>query len=599
MKLRPYQEEAVAASLDWMRTSVSPFIVEAATGAGKSLLVAAIAHAIHDMTKKRVLCLAPSAELVTQDREKYLSLGEKASMFSASAGGKELRHPVVFGSPLTVKNNISRFLTGYSLVIIDEAHGITPTVKSIIEAMKGGNPLLRVMGLSATPYRLGDGWIFRMNPDGTVNGDDVAKDPYFTKCVYRIGARSLIEDGYLTPPVIGTTGAESYDTSGLILNSRGQFDAGDIDRAYHGHGRLTSSIVGDVVSKAADRSGVMFFAATVQHANEIVASLPPQLTAIITGETKKSERDRIIKAFKEQRIKYLVNVSVLTTGFDAPHVDLIAILRRTESVGLLQQIIGRGLRLSPGKKDCVILDYAGNIETHCPDGDLFAPVIKSSIGGGTSSGMSCTCPECGFENKFTARPDYLEMPHDEAGYVVDLDGSQVMGEYGPIPAHFGRRCFGMVRSLPRGEYERCNYRWTFKRCPNCDAENDIAARYCCQCKSEIIDPNEKLAMEFAEMKRDPTRLQTDAVISMECKPGISAKGNETLRVEFVTPYRQFTIWLRPQAEDYRGKAEWDVFMAATNDRTTIPNTVTYRKDAKSGFYKVIAYNREADTEPAQ
>lgn len=341
----------------------------------------------------------------------------------------------------------------------------------------------------------------------------------------------------------------------------------------------------------------MFFAATVQHANEIVASLPPQLTAIITGETKKSERDRIIKAFKAQRIKYLVNVSVLTTGFDAPHVDLIAILRRTESVGLLQQIIGRGLRLSPGKTDCVILDYAGNIETHCPDGDLFAPVIKSSIGGGPSSGMSCTCPECGFENKFTARPDYLEMPHDEAGYVVDLDGVQVMGEYGPIPAHFGRRCFGMVRSLPRGEYERCNYRWTFKRCPNCDAENDIAARYCCQCKSEIIDPNEKLAIEFAAMKRDPTRLQTDAVISMECKPGVSAKGNETLRVEFMTPYRQFTIWLRPQAEDYRGKAEWDVFMAATNDRTTIPNTVTYRKDAQSGFYKVIAYNREADTEP--
>lgn len=598
MKLRPYQEEAVAASLDWMRTSVSPFIVEAATGAGKSLLVSAVAHAIHDMTKKRVLCLAPSAELVTQNREKYLSLGEKASMFSASAGGKELRHPVVFGSPLTVKNNISRFLNGYSLVIIDEAHGITPTVKSIIEAMKGGNPLLRVMGLSATPYRLGDGWIFRMNPDGTVNGDDVAKDPYFTKCVYRIGARSLIEDGYLTPPVIGTTGAESYDTSGLSLNSRGQFDAGDIDRAYHGHGRLTSSIVGDVVSKAMDRKGVMFFSATVQHANEIVASLPPQLTAIITGETKKSERDRIIKAFKEQRIKYLVNVSVLTTGFDAPHVDLIAILRRTESVGLLQQIIGRGLRLSPGKTDCVILDYAGNIETHCPDGDLFAPVIKSYIGGGPSSGMSCTCPECGFENKFTARPDYLEMPHDEAGYVVDLDGTQVMGEYGPIPAHFGRRCFGMVRSLPRGEYERCNYRWTFKRCPNCDAENDIAARYCCQCKSEIIDPNEKLAMEFAAMKRDPTRLQTDAVISMECKPGISAKGNETLRVEFVTPYRQFTIWLRPQAEDYRGRAEWDVFVAATNDRTIIPNTVTYRKDAQSGFYKVIAYNREADVEPA-
>lgn len=80
----------------------------------------------------------------------------------------------------------------------------------------------------------------------------------------------------------------------------------------------------------------------------------------MTGATPGPERERLIAAFKARELKYLVNVAVLTTGFDAPHVDVIAILRPTESVGLYQQIVGRGLRLSPGKTDCLILDYAGN-----------------------------------------------------------------------------------------------------------------------------------------------------------------------------------------------------------------------------------------------
>jgi DNA repair protein RadD len=104
MTLRPYQADAVDAALQWMLKSVDPFCIEAATGAGKSHIIAEIARVIHGRTGKRVLCLAPSAELVTQNHGKYLATGNRASMFSASAGAKELRWPVVFGSPLTVKN---------------------------------------------------------------------------------------------------------------------------------------------------------------------------------------------------------------------------------------------------------------------------------------------------------------------------------------------------------------------------------------------------------------------------------------------------------------------------------------------------------------
>ena len=130
----------------------------------------------------------------------------------------------------------------------------------------------------------------------------------------------------------------------------------------------------------------MLFAATVQHAKEVLDSLPPSLSAIHHGrKSPKADRDRIIEQFKAQKIKYLVNVDVLTTGFDADHVDVIALLRATESVSLLQQIIGRGLRIRHGKDDCLVLDYAQkNIDRHCPDGDVFNPTIKTKSAGGES-----------------------------------------------------------------------------------------------------------------------------------------------------------------------------------------------------------------------
>ena len=602
MTLRPYQQAAVDAAVAFMRRSVSPFCVEAATGAGKSHIIAETARIIHDMTRKRVLCLAPSAELVTQNREKFLATGNRASMFSASAGAKDLRSPVVFGSPLTVKNHISRFQKqgndGYAMVILDECHGITSTVQSIITAMRECNPNLRVMGTTATPYRLGSGWIFARHHDGRVNGEDTARNPYFTDCVYTIGARDLIGQGFLTPPVIGQIGSEGYDTAGLALNSRGQFDADAVDRAYHGHGRKTAAIVADVVTQAKDRQGVMFFAATIQHAQEVMASLPPGLSALVTGETPKAHRDLIISRFKARALKYLVNVSVLTTGFDAPHVDVIAILRKTESVGLLQQIIGRGLRLSDGKADCLVLDYTTNLADHCPDGDLFAPVIRAGKGPGEGGGIAACCPSCGYDNQFTANPQWLDYKLDASGYVLDLDGRQVMSEFGPTPGHYGRRCLGLVQSGPRGEWDRCGYRWTFKPCPHCEAENDISARYCHACKGEIIDPNEKLAIEFKAMKRDPTRLQTDEVVRMTASEGVSQRGNKTMKVEFVTPYRQFVVWLQPDGKHSRAMAEWDAFQRATADGAA-PRTVTYRKDAATGFYVVSAYNRAPDIGPSQ
>ncbi|MNQ24562.1 type I restriction enzyme EcoKI subunit R [compost metagenome] len=593
-QLRPYQAEAVQAALAWIKKSAEPCLIEAATGAGKSLIVAELAKRVHSMSGgKHILCLAPSAELTVQNRDKYLLTGEPCSIYSASAGGRSLRHPVVFATPGTFKKVAERVGQNYALVIIDECHGITATIQRIIEDMRKGNPRIRVIGLSATPYRLREGYIYRIDESGRPNPESSCRDPYFTSRVYRIGAHALLEQGYLTPVSVGVT-QDHYDTSGLVMTARGQWDANSVDQAFVGHGRKTSAIVADVIAKSANRRGVMFFAATRQHAKEIMASLPPELSRMVDGETPKTERDQAVEDYKAQRFKYLVNVAVFTTGFDAPHVDVIALFRKTESAQLLQQIIGRGLRLFPDKKDVLLLDYAENIDDHFPDGDIFSPEIKAAYRSAEAVPMRCNCPDCGTENEFTARPNDSGFECDEFGYFVDLDGNQIETEHGPMPAHYGRRCQGLYRSHG-GAYLQCGYRWTSKDCPGCGAPNDIAARYCSECKAELVDPNEKLKIEFKQLKRDPTRLQTDEVLSCVAREVVARSGNVCMRVDYVTPYRQFSVWLHPNAHSGKRYAEWHQWLELNGKN---PQTVTYRKDPTTSFYIIHDYNRPADEIPS-
>ena len=590
--LRPYQQKAHDQIIDWIRRTTEPCCIEAATGAGKSHIIAEIAATIHRISGgKHVLCLAPSAELVVQNSEKYKATGHPCSIFSASAGVKSLKYPVVFGTPLTVANRIKRFGSQFAMIIIDEAHGLTPTIRNIVEAMREQNPNLRVVGMSATPYRMNTGYIFGQWPDGTPVPEHEAVKPYFSVCVDRITARELIEQGYLTVPVLGNIHAESYHTLDMELNSRGQFDAADMDRAYVGQGRKTSAIIADVVYQARDREGVMIFAATVQHAYECLESLPRGLSAIVTGNTPREERKDIIERFKAREIKYLVNVQVLTTGFDAPHVDMIAMLRATESVGLLQQIIGRGLRLSEGKDDCLVLDYAENIERHCPDGDIFNPTIKTIKNKENPITLKVRCPLCEIENEFKARPNPSGFNITADGYFSDMDGSPVQSEHGKVPAHYGRRC--QSKQLLAGQLVQCGSRWTTKTCPHCEADNDIAARYCSECKGEIVDPNEKLIAEFMAMKADPTRRQTDVVEEWKINHTLSKAGREMWRIDVVTAHRKFSFWVPKEPNWSQGFKDRAMFTALTG----APATITYQKDGQ--WYKVVAYNRKADEIPGQ
>lgn len=608
--LRPYQLNAVTAALAEIRRSLEPCLIEAATGAGKSLLVADLAIKVHALSGKKTLCLQPTKELVEQNYEKFLLTGEPASIYCASVGRKDLRHKVIFASPGSFKAVVKQVGGQIGVVIVDEAQGMTPTVRAIIEDIRAVNPQVRVIGLTGTPYELGKGYIYRMDENGKVMSDQQAKDPYFMRKVYSITAPELIELGFLTPPVQGALGVAGYDTSGIDFSASKKELDDQIDRAFMGDNRKTAQIMADVVHQARGKRGVMIFASTIQHAEECMRSLPPELSRCVTGKTKKGERKKIIDDFKAQKFKYLVNVSVLTVGFDAPHVDVIAILRKTESIGLMQQIIGRGLRLYDGKDYVLILDYAENIEAHCPDGDIFRPDVKASLGGSTGGSMEVVCPACRIENTFSLRKNTEGYAIDKEGYFVDLAGSRVMVDTAeidpatnapkklPMPAHFGRRCQAYHPARDGFSYQ-CNHRWSSKECPDplCGADNDIAARYCTTCKGEIIDPNTKLTIAFKRQKRDATQMQCDEVLSMTCKPSISTAGNPQYVIEYVTPYRQFTVYMQHKSEHPARQAEWARFMRATDSMTMDPATITYKKDSGGkGFFRVYDYNQQADSD---
>lgn len=605
MTLRWYQQEASDAAWSWIRRCVDPCLIEAATGAGKSHIIADLSARIYGHSKKRVLVLAPSAELVVQNHAKYEATGAKASLFSASVGSVNLRHPVVFGTPGTVKNAVRRF-QDFAAVIVDEAHRITPTVKSIIEDMARSNKNLRVIGLTATPYRMGTGYIYGRESDGIEVEETIA--PYFHTRVYEIGARTLIDEGYLTPPVFDAP-PEHYDTSGLVLNRTGVFDSGTVEQAFEGHGRKTAAIVADVVEKSRNRHGVMLFAATVQHGHEIMASLPPGISFFIDGKTDKKDRQKAIDDFKAKRIKYLVNVQVLTTGFDASHVDVIAILRATESVALLQQIIGRGLRIDDCKSDCLVLDYAENLERHCPGGDIFSPTItvKKQSEGGL---VKVVCPDCEYPNQFAIRHNPEGYLMDESGNWVDSGGAPIINSKGvQYPGHYGRRCHGMV--LVAGRHERCHHKWSTKQCYECQAENDIAARYCSVCKAEIVDPNDKLKEIAAKIASNPYAVQFHDVTSWKMERHLSPKG-ESLKVVYFIDGKPNRVseWFHPESANEWLARRWRLFCIKAwghhvrtiqdaidrQDDAAMPSVVAFRKKAGTQWYEVTGtvWNNELE-----
>ncbi|KHF13642.1 carboxylate--amine ligase [Vibrio parahaemolyticus] len=459
--LRPYQADSVKAVIHYFRKHSTPAVIVLPTGAGKSLVIAELAR----LAKGRVLVLAHVKELVEQNHAKYESYGLKGAIFSAGLGRKETDQQVVFASVQSVVRNLDSFKNQFSLLVIDECHRVpddkNSSYQKVITHLRELNPGIKVLGLTATPYRLGMGWIYQYHTRGQVRTEE---SRFFRDCIFELPIRYLLDENFLTPARMMDAPVLSYDFSQLKPANTGRYKEAEMDMVIDKAKRATPQIVEQIIQYARERKGVMIFAATVRHAQEIHGLLPEGETAIVIGDTPTPERDAIIQAFKNREIKYLVNVSVLTTGFDAPHVDLIAILRPTESVSLYQQIVGRGLRLSEGKNECLVLDYAGNSY------DLYQPEVGDPKPDSTSEIITIPCPACGFNNNFWGKLD-------SNGFLLE---------------HFGRRCQGYFEDEDTGEREHCGYRFRAKYCGECGADNDIAARICHECDATLVDPDKKL-----------------------------------------------------------------------------------------------------------
>jgi DNA repair protein RadD len=460
--LRDYQQQAVKNTIKYFQRSREPAMIVLPTGAGKSLVIAELAR----IARGRVLVLAHVKELVEQNYDKYKKYDLPAGIFSASLGKKDWDEKVIFGSVQSVARAPDDFFQNFSLLVIDECHRVaeegSTQYQDVIQKLKERNPELCILGLTATPFRLGLGWIYEYSQSGEIKTD---KKRFFKQCVYDLPLSYMIKHGYLTVPVKIDIPVTCYDFSELTDRDRA-YTVAEIEEVLKGQKRLTPLIIKNIIdiTEHFHRKGVMIFSSSVKHAEEIMSYLPEKDARIVLGDTHMQERDQIIEDFKNRKFKYLVNVSVLTTGFDAPHVDVIAILRPTESNSLYQQIIGRGLRLSEEKTDCYILDYTGMKH------DIYSPQISDKRPAKDTVAVKVTCPKCHFENDFWGRTD-------DDGQVIE---------------HFGRKCRGATQDPKSLEIIPCGYRFRLKICHVCGAENDVTARDCEKCNAVLIDADAKL-----------------------------------------------------------------------------------------------------------
>jgi DNA repair protein RadD len=502
--LRSYQQEAVDSTLNYFRKRRSPAVIVLPTGAGKSLVIAELAK----IAQGRVLVLAHVKELVEQNHLKYQSYGLQAGIYSAGLKQKDSAQKVIFGSIQSVAKAQDTFFRDFTLVVIDECHRVSLEPDSqyaqVIKQLKLNNPRICILGLTATPYRLGLGWIYNYALRGEVKTKALR---FFKHCIYELPLEYMIRNRYLTPPVKVDIPVTAYDFSELRDGSNA-YTMAQLEEALHKQRRLTPLIIKNIIdiTESDERQGVMIFSSTVKHAQEIMNHLPPGQARLVVGSTELSERDQIVDEFKQKAFKYLVNVSVLTTGFDAPHVDVIAILRPTESISLYQQIIGRGLRLDSDKQDCLVLDYTGIGHS------IFSPEIGDKKTESDSVAVQVPCPECGFVNDFWG--------------IVDDDGN--------LLEHFGRKCRGGKVNPHTYELTPCGYRFRFKVCDQCAAQNDITARDCSQCGCLLIDPDEKLKQ--ARLSKDAHVLTPDSVEMLE---RIDKKGTPYLQVKYYDYDAQF------------------------------------------------------------
>lgn len=351
MNLRPYQERVLNELWNWFakHPDGNP-IVEAAVGAGKSLMIAALAQrADKEYPGTRVLVLVHQKELLEQNIGKLLNIWPAADVgvYSAAVGRRQLGRQLTYatiGSIYKQAHNLGRI----DIVLADECHLINPRQagmwRTFIDDLQRYCPAARVIGWTGTPYRGNGVWL-------TANDEAL-----FHAIATKVTMRDLLDQGFLSPLVPAVT-VSRIDTRDVRM-SGDDYVVSEL-AAVSDRADLVKATCAEIVNLATDRRRWLVFAVTVQHAEHVADELRRLgvSVACVSAETPKAERERLIEDFRAGRLRCLVNVAVLTTGFDVPEVDFIALLRATKSPVLYVQIAGRGMRIADGKTDCLWADF--------------------------------------------------------------------------------------------------------------------------------------------------------------------------------------------------------------------------------------------------
>ena len=409
MILRPYQREAVDAVYAFLRTRDDNPCVVIPTAGGKTPVMATICRDAVQLWQGRVLILAHVRELLEQAAEKLHLVAHDlpVGIYSAGMKRRDLGYAVTIAGIQSIYERACD-LGPVDLVIVDEAHLIPPDgegmYRTFLTDARKINPQLRVIGMTATPFRMKSGTICA--PENILNAP-----------CFEVGVRELIVQGYLCP-LRTKAGSQRPDYNQLHVRG-GEYIAGEVEDLMD-EDNLVLSACREIVEHTQARKSVLIFASGVRHGQHVCRVMTERHQVecgFVCGETLPFERDSLLKRFREGALKYLCNVNVLTTGFDAPNIDCVAMVRPTLSPGLYYQMVGRGFRLHPGKADCLVLDFGGNVLRHGPVDQL--RVSPTANGNGEAPAKECpqchaiivagyaNCPECGHEF-----PDRNRRKHD-------------------------------------------------------------------------------------------------------------------------------------------------------------------------------------------
>jgi len=423
--LRDYQQRTIDQLYAWFEGGHqgNPCLV-LPTGSGKSHIVAALCKdALQNWPETQVLMLTHVKELIEQNAEKMRQHwpGAPMGIYSASIGKKQLGEPITFAGIQSVHSK-SRQIGHVDLVIIDECHLVSHKAeggyRQLIEELLKINPSMRVVGLTATPYRLGHGLI-------------TDKPALFDALIEPVSIEELVYKGYLATLRSKVTKAR-LDISGVHKRG-GEFIESELQAAVDTNDN-NYKVVREVVELAGDRKAWLFFCTGVKHAQHIKDVLQDFGIAAecVTGDTPKKVREQILSEFKAGKIRALTNANVLTTGFDYPDIDLIAMLRPTMSASLYVQMAGRGMRVKSHTDHCLVLDFAGVVEAHGPITNV-QPPKKAGDGNGEAPVKVCDncnelvhisatlCPACGHPFPEPQRKK-LELRDVD---IMGLDGSEM------------------------------------------------------------------------------------------------------------------------------------------------------------------------------